>query len=57
MVNNYNYSQDSEKLERYNAKYRLAGKKPDIRMYYDPNLGVVLTGINIYSCEHNKDKQ
>lgn len=57
MDNNYNYSQDSEKLERYNARYRLAGKKPDIRMYYDPNLGVVLTGINIYSCELNKDKQ
>lgn len=57
MVNNYNYLQDNEKLERYNAKYRLTGKKPDIQMYYDPNLGVVLTGINIYSCEHNKDKQ
>lgn len=57
MDNNYNYLQDSEKLERYNAKYRLARRKPDISMSCDPNLGVVLTGINIYSCEYNKDKQ
>lgn len=57
MDNSYNYSQDSEKLEKYNAKYRLAGRKPDISMKYNPKYGVTLNGINIQVCGYNKERQ
>lgn len=57
MANNYNYLQDSEKLERYNAKYKLAGRKPDISMRYNPKYGVILDGINIQVCGYNKERQ